>query len=183
MSKSKHIYKKHIIKKCLECGNEFEVLYCRRKRKFCCYKCSVNHSKGKKHYWIPSTVFKKGHKVSEEIRKKISKSKIGKPGLIGENHPNWKGGKTTKERKILMSRKEYKQWRIKVIERDNYTCQECGQIGGDLQAHHIKDWANNKKERYLIRNGVTLCIECHKYVHRFERQLIKNLKNENKLKK
>lgn len=61
---------------------------------------------------------------------------------------------------------EYKTWREKVFERDNYTCQSCGQIGGELNAHHIKPFAQYEALRYDINNGVTLCKECHKEIHR-----------------
>ena len=61
--------------------------------------------------------------------------------------------------------REYKQWRKSVFERDNYTCQACGEKGGRLQAHHIKQWALYPKERYNVANGVTLCKKCHKKVH------------------
>ena len=29
-----------------------------------------------------------------------------------------------------------------VFERDNYTCQMCGQYGGNLQVDHIQAWAD-----------------------------------------
>ncbi len=35
----------------------------------------------------------------------------------------------------------YKEWRQEVFERDNYTCQCCQQLGGALQAHHIRSWS------------------------------------------
>lgn len=57
----------------------------------------------------------------------------------------------------------YKEWRKDVFERDNYTCQKCGKEGnGDLNAHHIKSFANFPDERFNIENGITLCINCHK---------------------
>lgn len=62
--------------------------------------------------------------------------------------------------------KEYADWRKKVFERDNYTCQVCKKIGGRLNAHHIKEYAKFPELRYEIDNGVTLCEECHKAVHR-----------------
>lgn len=62
--------------------------------------------------------------------------------------------------------KQYATWRTSVFERDRYTCQECGQVGGELEGHHIKPFAKYVKLRYEIKNGVTLCKMCHKERHR-----------------
>lgn len=61
---------------------------------------------------------------------------------------------------------EYRVWRTKVFERDDYTCQDCEQRGGELNAHHIKPFAKYKDLRFEVSNGVTLCIDCHKEVHK-----------------
>lgn len=82
----------------------------------------------------------------------------------GENHGMWKGGVST-ERERFMQTKEYKDWRISVFERDNFTCQKCGQVGYDLNAHHIKNYADNEDCRTDIDNGTTLCEECHRLFH------------------
>jgi hypothetical protein len=87
----------------------------------------------------------------------------GRPA--GEFHWNWKGGKTPENQKERSS-KEYREWRGAVFERDNFTCQICGQVGGELNAHHIKRWSTNVDERYQIDNGVTLCKKCHDSLHR-----------------
>jgi 5-methylcytosine-specific restriction endonuclease McrA len=65
---------------------------------------------------------------------------------------------------------QYKEWRTKVFQRDEYTCQHCGQVGGELNAHHIKPFAKYKKLRYDVKNGLTLCLECHKQEHRKEKK-------------
>lgn len=62
--------------------------------------------------------------------------------------------------------KEYTEWRANVFNRDNFTCVMCGQVGGELNAHHIKEYAKYPKLRYEISNGVTLCKECHKKIHK-----------------
>jgi hypothetical protein len=45
--------------------------------------------------------------------------------------------------------------------KDNWTCQDCGRRGGNLQAHHKKSWAKFPKMRYWVSNGITYCPECH----------------------
>ena len=59
---------------------------------------------------------------------------------------------------------EYRKWRMEVFSRDNFICQNCG-TSKDLQAHHIESWKDNKKLRYEISNGITLCRSCHLKAH------------------
>lgn len=59
------------------------------------------------------------------------------------------------------------QWRKDVYERDNYTCQCCGDNkGGNLNAHHLNGFHWDKEHRTDINNGVTLCEKCHKEFHK-----------------
>jgi len=122
----------------------------------------------------PKSEFKKGHipwskgkKMSDGFKEKISNSKIGQ--MKGEKHWNWKGGKTKIYKHSDTGTFRYRQWRIKVFERDNWTCQNCGlrcHIGLGksvyLEPHHIKSWTYYPKLRYEVSNGITLCKECHK---------------------
>lgn len=108
-----------------------------------------NSNRGKKRNFMPVGAFKKGN-IAWNKGKKC-------PQFRGENHWNWKGGVT----KRLVTQVEYKQWRMSVFLRDNFTCQFCGLRGVYLEAHHIKTWKNYPELRYVIDNGVTLCRECH----------------------
>lgn len=78
--------------------------------------------------------------------------------------PPWE--KTSKE---LRNTTVYKEWRKSVFARDDYTCQHCGQVGGELNAHHIKPYAKYKKLRYETSNGLTLCVSCHREEHKKKR--------------
>lgn len=79
-----------------------------------------------------------------------------------ENHWNWQGG-ISKENDRHDSN-EYKQWRSQVYQRDNYKCTKCGSKH-KINAHHIYSWSNYPELRYDIKNGVTLCEECHIKIH------------------
>ena len=81
-----------------------------------------------------------------------------------ENHPLWKGG-ISQDRWPRHSI-EYTTWRLSVYRRDGFKCQCCNKVGGYLNAHHILSWAKYPKERFDIENGITLCIKCHKKLHR-----------------
>lgn len=84
--------------------------------------------------------------------------------LRGADHWNWKGG-ITDASKLERTTGRYAAWRKAVFARDNYTCQECGQRGYKLNAHHIKSWADYPDLRFELSNGVTLCEDCHERVH------------------
>lgn len=77
----------------------------------------------------------------------------------------WKGGISPENERVRKTM-EYKHWRDDVFKRDNWTCQKCFTKGGILHPHHIKGFADYKELRFLIDNGITLCISCHKKVHK-----------------
>ena len=116
----------------------------------------------------------------DKIKEYIEKNKTniclvcGKPASInfcsskcrgkyfnGRKSPHWKGGITPINVKIRNSM-EYKLWRTAVFERDKYTCIWCGQVGGKLNADHIKRFSLYPELRFAIDNGRTLCLDCHK---------------------
>lgn len=82
----------------------------------------------------------------------------------GDHHWNWKGGKTPENQRERNSA-AYAAWRKAVFVRDEFTCQICGQVGGNLNAHHIKPFADFPDLRFNVKNGVTLCKHCHYEVH------------------
>lgn len=85
----------------------------------------------------------------------------------GSNHHSWKSWLTDaiRERRARKN-KEYKQWRLDVYKKDNYTCQICKNKSKDLHAHHLESFCSNVNLRYEKSNGVTLCKKCHIDFHR-----------------
>ena len=86
---------------------------------------------------------------------------LNKHIIKGEEHPNWKGGITLEVAKIRSSR-QYARWREDSMKKDDYTCQCCGVRGGELNVHHIHDFANYPDLRLDIDNSITLCVKCHR---------------------
>lgn len=79
----------------------------------------------------------------------------------GEKHWRWNNGATPKNHAIRNSL-EYKLWRRAVFDRDKYTCVFCGNMGGRIEADHIKPFAFYPELRFELSNGRTLCKPCHK---------------------
>jgi hypothetical protein len=123
---------------------------------FCCGDCAfINNLISEKEY-IKNYLFWIG---LDGLRATVFNGKIY---VSAYNHPFEFELKTQDYRKT----KEYKEWRANVFERDGFKCQICGQVGGVLNAHHIKEFSKYPDLRYEVNNGITLCEDCHKNLHR-----------------
>ena len=157
-------------------------------------KGSIPWNKGKKMTNYPQCGFQKGHppfkgcfsrgsKHTMESRRKMSNSLKGrKPpktvfkseNMRGDKHPNWKGGITPENNEIKNSF-IYREWRKKVFQRDDWTCQKCKLRQGwnkrlkrriVIEAHHILNFGEYPELRFVVENGITLCKECHMRFHK-----------------
>ena len=55
---------------------------------------------------------------------------------------------------------EWREFRLKVLERDNHTCQRCGiKKEKGLNVHEKK-----YEKPFKLRNCITLCFDCHRIV-------------------
>lgn len=96
--------------------------------------------------------------LSDEVRKKMSDERKG------VKNSNWKGGISPKNR-IIRNGLAFRIWREGVFLRDNWICQKCTLRGGKLHPHHILNFADRIDLRFVIDNGITLCVKCHKKFH------------------
>lgn len=117
-----------------------------------------------------STKFKKGHSPWN-LGISVPSPNKGKKFPRGKDHWNYKNG-GDKDRR--MSDPFYRDWRQTVFTRDNFTCQFCGSVGGELNADHIKPWAIYTDLRYDVDNGRTLCVPCHRITDTYGGKTRKN---------
>lgn len=168
---------KKVVVVCDKCGDSNIIQmqsYHRAKHTGLCLSCAKtgkmcgdeNHFFGKHH--------------SDETRKKLRAQKIGKtPPNLGKHHSD-----ETREKMVIAARSrwgarygtsdenlhfynspEYQRWRTSVFDRDNFTCQNCGDSsGGNLNAHHILPYRDWREPQYSLNpsNGITLCKRCHR---------------------
>lgn len=105
---------------------------------------------------------KKPYQMTEEIKKKIGLSGIGKH--TGEKSHFWKNGamKNYPELKQERLTPEYISIMKMTKERDNYSCFWCGERGGELHSDHILPFIDYPRLRLEPSNIQTLCVNCHK---------------------
>jgi hypothetical protein len=148
---------------------------------------------GKKHSkeTIEKIKLKKiGKNASMETRLKMSLSQKGKHKKRNPHQISWnKGKKMSREFRIKLSlahggngnidnkvgkrlrgSNDWKIWRTKVFERDNFTCNNCHLRSGELHPHHIitvKECLKMNKIDLIfdINNGITMCKKCHLKLH------------------
>lgn len=115
--------------------------------------------------------------ISEETREKMRKHMKGNKYSLGFKHSE----ETRRHRAMIWqikreaglfkspkpnprANRKYKEWRLTILERDNFTCTECGIQGKSarLEIDHIKPFRDFPELRFESMNVRTLCRECHK---------------------
>ena len=182
-----YVTKTSITYKCEVCGKEKTMSksdYEKSKHHYCSYKCSrvgfsKNYSGEDSPYYEGITLI--CNQCGEEYpvkkstigRRKMNfcskdcKNKWQSENVRGVNHPNYNPELTEKERTERREYTEYWDWRKAIYEKDNYTCQCCGDDRGhNLRAHHYMNYSEHKELRTDVNNGITLCDKCHRKFHK-----------------
>ena len=140
-------------KVCIVCKKPFQCWPYQKDRKCCSLQCS------------------KDYHQTEEYKLRFSNNK--KESYLKEYGDIFKEYKLIKH--LIRRSSYYKEWRMKVLQRDNWTCQICKQKVRTVEADHIKafiqiildneintyDKAAKCEELWDLENGRTLCHNCH----------------------
>lgn len=116
-----------------------------------------------------------------DLRNRISQSLIGR--FVGDKNPNYKGHSDIKQ----VARGIFKTISRQMIRNCDYTCDNCGVRGGELETHHIKPFSliitefilnvydgdintiysqlMNYRDFTDTSNMVVLCHDCHQRTH------------------
>lgn len=171
----------HQIKKyCLNCEELLKLRNTRdiKRKKFCSHSCQGKYNTRNGITSPPPKPTQESRKkAGETISRKMALGLIPKPPkstpessrkaglkIRGKNHWNWIPDRSKIKKKERPS--EAETWGRDILYRDDFTCQICHEVGNNLNAHHIKSWKDYPDDRYDLDNGITLCFECHKWVHR-----------------
>lgn len=156
---------------CEWCGETYSGLPCRvEPKRFCSPECKDEWSSGENHpRWTREEVQCEncGDSQSlpkcrlEEFDKHFCDSECYGEWCIenrkGELNPNWEGGWDP-----YYGENWYRK-RREVRERDDYTCQICGEVEGVIDVHHITPIRKFDKPENAntMNNLITLCRSCH----------------------
>ena len=169
-------------RKCLICGEIYKPT--QRTQKYCSFKCAGKSRANKvtfickqcnKEFQVPAS-----HAYWSE--KRGNKNHFCSTDCLNKHRATHHSANWINDRRLIKNvkfearfNKKMKEWRKKVYERDNYTCQMCGNRSAknnpvQLNVHHILMFSKYKELRDDVDNGITLCEPCHKSIYRKEEE-------------
>ena len=167
---------------CAFCGDEIRKVNSQiNNNNFCSIDCRTSFYSGKQHGMSNSRYIQCYH-CKDDFKR--PESHINKDKNFCSKECYHEYIKTNDNR----NSNKAKKWRNDIRNRDNWTCQDCGEKKENIEAHHIKKWKDNPDKRFEMDNGVSLCLECHYLRHKnnndaVETRLMKGRVNMKRVKK
>lgn len=97
----------------------------------------------------------------------VSGSNNPMAGRFGILNPAYNHGLSDENRVRRRLDKRLTKWSYIVKEEANFKCDTCGKPSdGDLESHHLYNYADNLELALDISNGVCLCHSCHSLFHK-----------------
>ena len=128
------------------------------------YECDMCHKIIKTRYDVYSKHNNNGITYCLSCNGKISSSKFH-PHLFKKNQNNKNSEqKETRKNSSRFSDPNYIIFMKKVLARDSYKCQCCGDTN-NLEVHHLDGYNWCKEKRTDETNGISLCVNCHANFH------------------
>lgn len=144
-------------KQCPSCGHKNQIEKQSNQVVFNCEYCGKESSVKKSHF----------ESFEHHFCSKECKNKFHSENIKGKDNPNYNPNITDEEREKGRNIEGYTEWIKAVYEKDNYTCQCCGDNkGGNLNAHHLNGYNWDKGHRTDVDNGICLCKKCHDELHK-----------------
>lgn len=110
--------------------------------------------------WVFNKEDKTWYSISGNYSSQSPKEKMDKRRERAKKQKEWE----EKAEQLFLEREAeqryYSEVRKRILERDNWTCQKCGQSMGKLQVHHIIKQKENRVD--ADDNLVAVCHSCHR---------------------
>lgn len=128
--------KRGLSKECKQCHTKISanLVYCKA--------CSPH---GKRSKTTICGVCRKPFKHPLSVKRVYCSKPCFDKARIGEGNGNWKGGITSLAKRIRDSKKNRALIR-RILKRDFYTCQICGQVGWKLEVDHLRPFSEILRE-------------------------------------
>ena len=158
---------------CRTCGKPLEAATGSRPRNYCNQACRTEGWR-RRHAVVEITCEHCGKVVrrpptgvahaKHHFCSQACKGKWMSANLLGERHPNWKGGNIEYLNRLIHANGRARDWAATVLANAGGTCERCGNPAQD--AHHKREVEELLALILDPANGEALCKNCHVGHHR-----------------
>ncbi len=143
-----------------------------------CVKCGSDEGRGKQSICRKCWRRQNDKKNAKKIKRQALARRVKNPERYAEYAKKWKENNLERAKELWAESKDRKRFggnTQKVLERDNFQCQECGMnqeqhfilYNKSLAIHHIDgNGIYSEVKNNNLDNLITLCYRCHMLIHK-----------------